>query len=100
MSNDHKIVKTLDNPCRFLFWDLGDTLFISVCIFLSGLLESLLILILGVFFWFLYSKVKKGNREKGVITLHYIYWNFPTKSLKKWGKLKNTPDSHRRDIVL
>lgn len=96
----YKIVKTLDNPPRFLFWEVGECIALAASLLIGGALESVTVIILGLFFWALFRRVKKQAKEKGVTLFHLVYWHFPTSALKKSGKFKNLPCSHKRDIIL
>lgn len=98
--SEHRIIKTLDNPSRFLFWDVGECMMLAFLLLLGGVLESLILMFSGVLFWFLFRKFKKSNRERGITPFHYFYWNFPTKVLRRSGKFSSIPSSHKRDIIL
>jgi type IV conjugative transfer system protein TraL len=98
--SEHRIIKTLDNPSRFLFWNVGECIMLALLLLIGGALESLIIMLSGVFYWFLFRKFKKSNREKGITPFHYFYWNFPTTVLRRSGNFSNIPCSHQRDIIL
>ncbi len=99
-NSEYRIIKTLDNPSRFLFWDVGECITLAALILLGGALESLVIMLSGVAFWFFFRKFKKSNKDRGITPFHYFYWNFPTRALRRSGKFQNIPCSHKRDIIL
>ena len=97
-SSENRILRTLDNPARFLFWNMNDFIILAVPIFLGAGLESLLIMLSGPFMWIAWDKMQKSNRKNGRVFKHYLYWNLPTSIFRK--KLKRVPDSHKRDLIL
>lgn len=96
--SDNKILKTLDNSPRILFWDIDEFMSMLVPIALGCCLGSLTVLFSAPFFWFVFRKIKRST-QKGAL-IHLLYWHFPKSAFKRSGKLKKFPDSHKCDLIL
>lgn len=101
MSNlENRIIKSLDNSPRFLFWDVGECMILVISFLTGGALESLTVVMLGISFWFLYRKFNQLAKKRSIIPFHFLYWNLPTKMLKRSGRFSSLPCSHKRNIIL
>lgn len=98
--SQHKIIKTLDNPTRFLFWNASECMILILACILGGALESLTVVLIGGALWYSFRKINRIALKKSVTPFHFLYWNLPTSVLKKSGKFRALPCSHKRDIVL
>ena len=93
---NHYIIRSLDNPARFLFWEI-DVFGIVVVPFLVGILAgSFLMMGSGLVMGFFYKRLKKkfpNNSFK-----QKLYWHLPTDRLK--GFVHKYPPSHIRELIL
>lgn len=94
----HRIIKTLDNSPRILFWDMDEFLVMVLPMLVGIGCGSVSMMLLGFAAKPLYRRYKSRNRN-GVLQ-HRIYWIFPHSSLKQSGLIKKLPASHQRDYVL
>jgi type IV conjugative transfer system protein TraL len=86
-----KIIKTLDNPLRFLYWEYPQVVFGGMGFCFGMLMQSLLLsVILLVLAMLLYKKIKS------LIPIHFkrfSYWLFfPTNT-------KQFPPSYKRKFI-
>lgn len=91
--NDNvKVIKTLDNPLRFIFWEYNHVIF-TAFFFLMGLIGSqsfIVSLISAISSFVIYKKIK--NR----LFRHFkrfSYWMFSAKNAK------NFPPSFKRNYI-
>jgi conjugal transfer pilus assembly protein TraL len=87
----HYIPRRLDDPSKFLFWEL-DVAAIGFVGLVMGVLSGfpILGLGLGVSLAFYYSKLKAG-KHPGML-MHLLYW------LTGFIRTKALPDSHLREL--
>ncbi|MBB63437.1 MAG: type IV conjugative transfer system protein TraL [Waddliaceae bacterium] len=95
--DESRIIKTLDNQPRVLFWDVDEFLVLFLPLLLGIGIGSILIMLLGIPLKFVFSKTKS---KRGVPLKHRMYWMLPSDFLRKRKGIHNFPDSHIRDIVL
>jgi type IV conjugative transfer system protein TraL len=87
-----KVIKTLDNPLRFLYWEYSQVLFCLV-FFLFGLVmtQSLLVgFLLAIASLAIYQKVKKKLIKN---FKRFSYWMFFSNNVKAF------PPSHKRKFI-
>ncbi len=99
-ASENKIIKTLDNPPRFLYWDLKECMILVLSFLLGGAFESLMVIFVGVACFVVFRKFNTYAKKIEVNPFHFFYWNLPTETLRRSGKFKEIPSSHKRDIVL
>jgi|SaaInlStandDraft_3_1057020.scaffolds.fasta_scaffold31389_2 conjugal transfer pilus assembly protein TraL len=97
-NDQHVIIKSLDNLPRFLFWSLDDFLVMVIPFFIGMVMESLLVMVMGVLIRPFYSKLKRRYPHGSL--KHFIYWYFPHEACSKSGCFKNLPPSHKRERLL
>lgn len=98
MNNNPRIMKTLDNPARFFYWDF-DVVMIGFFPFIIGIALGLKTLSLGAIpLCWIYSVFKRKNPSGNL--LHAVYWSFPSDSLKTMGVNGKIPPSHKRRYFL
>ena len=92
--NQFYIPKYLDEPEKFLFWNIDETMILGIP-FITGVFFSSVDtgFLLGVAFLTLYKKVK-GRGGKGFFK-GWLYWNFPA----QFSQLKSTPPSYIKEYV-
>lgn len=87
-----KVIKTLDNPIRFLYWEYSQVLFCLI-FFLFGLVmtQSLLVgLVLAATSLAIYQKIKKKLFKN---FKRFSYWMFFSNNVKSF------PPSHKRRFI-
>ena len=92
-----RIIKTLDNQPRILFWDADEFLVLFVPVLVGIGIGSTLFMLLGFPLKMAFSKTKS---KRGACFKHRLYWALPTDFLRKRKVIHQFPDSHIRDIVL
>lgn len=97
---ENKIIKTLDNPPRFLYWELKECMILIFSFLIGGAFESLVVLFVGIASFVAYRKLNFYAKKIEITPFHFLYWNLPTDALRRSGKFKTIPSSHKRDIVL
>lgn len=91
-NEDIKVIKTLDNPLRFLFWEYTNVLFCSL-FFMMGLIGSrslIFSLILSAVSLLIYTKIRKRLFRH---FKRFSYWTFFSKNTKA------LPHSHKRNFI-
>jgi type IV conjugative transfer system protein TraL len=86
-----KVIKTLDNPLRFLYWEYSQVIFCLMAFLLGLMSQNLLVsLIFSGIAIFLYKKVKRlliKNFKR------FSYWTFFAKNTKEF------PPSYKRSFI-
>ena len=100
MNAENRIIKTLDNPLRLLFWDLRESMLLIFFVSLGGFLGSLTIILFGIALWWFSRQFNKLAKKKGITPFHYVYWHVPTKVLRRSGNFSSFPCSHKRKLIL
>ncbi len=95
--DQHVILKTLDNPQRFLFWTI-DVVLLFFIIFILGILIHISLLILIIPAKIIYTKIKR--RFPRSLIKHKIYWSIPQKAFSQGGNCQKIPPSYIEDILL
>ncbi|MCW8966244.1 MAG: type IV conjugative transfer system protein TraL, partial [Candidatus Pacearchaeota archaeon] len=86
---------TLDDPPKFLFWDM-DQAMVFLSMFMMGLIAGFIasgLILAGVFGW-LYGKSKTGKHRAYII--HMMYWYLPSSLVSRF---QVTPPSHERQYL-
>ena len=96
--SQYTIIKSLDNPPRMLFWRMDDFLIMAALFFVGLFLGSIFVAFSGVFFKYIYGKLRE-KYPKGRLQ-HQFYWILPYETFIRFGKFKNLPPSHKRDFIL
>jgi type IV conjugative transfer system protein TraL len=97
-SENHYILKHLDNPIRILFWDTGEFMFLALPFFAGILLSSVLVIVLGILLFPFYKRFKRRFQRGHLIAL--TYWNLPYTALKHTKRWKKIPPSYLSELVL
>jgi len=86
-----RIVRYIDDPVSFFFWDI-DEIVVFATFMVIGLLTDTLtyLIIVGIFFSFVLSRVKQSKAEG--FFMHVLYW---------YGlyRLRGFPPSYIREFV-
>lgn len=98
MNERQLMYKTLDNPIRILFWSVDEFLLLAGPLFLSMCLGSISLIFIGFILKPFYTKIKK-QLPYGAFK-HMLYWNLPTSTLRRMGRIKSLPPSHCRELLL
>ncbi len=91
--NQLKIVKWLDAPPKFAFWDM-DVALIMVAFSTLGMIlgHTLFLTAIGLFVTYFYSKFKTGKHH--YFMLHLMFWFLPMKR-----KSKRVPNTNQREFL-
>ena len=86
-----KVIKTLDNPLRFLYWEYSQVIFCGLFFMLGlitqSLIRSLILLAISIV---LYKKVKRLLAKN---FKRFSYWTCFSKNAKEF------PASHKRNFI-
>lgn len=91
------ILKTLDNPPRFLFWTL-DVVVLLFIFFALGVTIHFSMFILALPVKIVYSKLKRKFPKS--LMKHKLYWSMPHSVFVRSGKFKNIPPSYIQEVLL
>ncbi|MGE3556307.1 MAG: type IV conjugative transfer system protein TraL [Candidatus Obscuribacterales bacterium] len=98
MDIDRRVLHTLDNKPRLLFWGIDEFLLMAAPI-LVGLATGKLIFALAIFVVRpLYTRMKR-RFPKGSLK-GYLYWHLPHTVVKRIGMFRGVPPSHIRRFFL
>lgn len=98
IDSSFKVIKTLDNMPRVLFWTVDEFSVLIVPCIIGIAIGSFFLGIAGIPMKYFYSKYKK-QFPKGSL-MHRAYWSFPKIVFKNAGVLRKTPGSHQRELLL
>ncbi len=87
------IPRHLDDPPRFLFWDLDEALLFMLALIVGMLMQAFFIgCAVGAVLVVLYGKAKSGRHR--AFALHLMYWHLPVGL-----GFKRTPPSYIREYL-
>jgi conjugal transfer pilus assembly protein TraL len=87
------IPQHLDDPPRFLFWDLDEAMLFMLALIAGMLMQTLFIgIAVGIVLVLLYGKAKSGRHR--AFAIHLMYWYLPVGL-----GFKRTPPSYIREYI-
>jgi len=98
VDNKYRVLTSMDNPMRVFVWNIDQVLVALVPLLVGILLSSVLVMLSGILFGFIYSRLRCSSNRGDLVSL--LYWHLPSRALKKRGFFVHLPDSHERDLIL
>jgi len=97
-STDRRVLHTLDNTPRLLFWGVDEFLLMASPILLGLVTGKLLIVFPALLLKPLYTRMKR-RFPKGSLK-GYLYWHLPHGVTTRMGMFRKAPPSHIRRYFL
>lgn len=86
-----RIVRYIDDPISFFFWDIDEVVVFSTFMVMGFLTDTLSYLILvGIIFSICLSKIKQSRAEG--FFMHILYWN-------GFYRMRGCPPSYIREFI-